>query len=91
MAIVAGVKNGIPVYEYTARQIKQSVVGYGNAQKEQVQAMVVNILKLNKCPMADAADALAGAICHAHAITSLIGMEIGGLKQTKGMSKGRIY
>ena len=91
VAIVVGVKNGIPVYEYTARQIKQSVVGYGNAQKEQVQAMVVNILKLNKCPMADAADALAGAICHAHAITSLIGMEIGGLKQTKGMSKGRIY
>ena len=53
--------------------------------------MVVNVLKMNKCPMADAADALAGAICHAHAITSLIGMEIGGLKQTKGMSKGRIY
>ncbi|MBP3748583.1 crossover junction endodeoxyribonuclease RuvC [Ruminobacter sp.] len=90
-AIVAAVKCGIPVYEYSARQIKQSVVGYGNAQKEQVQAMVVNILRLNRCPMADAADALAGAICHAHAITSLIGMEIGGLKNTRGMSKGRIY
>lgn len=90
-AIVAAVALGVPVYEYSARQIKQSVAGYGNATKEQVQDMVVRILKLGDRPMPDAADALAGAICHAHAITTLIGMELGGLRDTKGMSKGRIY
>lgn len=90
-AIVAAVTNNIPVYEYSARQIKQAVVGYGNAQKAQVQAMVVNILKLDGFPQADAADALAGAICHAYTISSLIGMSIGGLGKTKGNARGRLY
>lgn len=56
----------IPVAEYSARQIKQAVVGYGAADKLQVQQMVRFLLKLESNPPADAADALAVAICHAH-------------------------
>ena len=89
-AICAAVKNNVPVYEYSARQIKQAVVGYGNAQKAQVQAMVTSTLHLSGTPQADAADALAGAICHAYTISSLIGMSIGGVSNTKGSSRGRI-
>ena len=57
----------LPVHEYTALQVKQSVVGYGRATKEQIQAMVKRLLALPAEPSADAADALACAICHAHA------------------------
>ncbi len=57
----------IEVHEYTALQVKQSVVGYGRATKEQIQAMVTRLLRLPGEPSADAADALACAICHAHA------------------------
>lgn len=65
-AIVAATNNGLPVAEYSARQIKQSVVGTGAADKSQVQHMVKSILKLPGTPQADAADALAIALCHAH-------------------------
>ncbi len=65
-AISALVLADLPVAEYTALQIKQSVVGHGKAAKEQVQAMVIRLLNLAGAPSADAADALAGAICHAH-------------------------
>lgn len=65
-AISALVLADLPVAEYTALQIKQSVVGHGKAAKEQVQAMVVRLLNLAGTPSADAADALACAICHAH-------------------------
>ena len=58
---------GLPVAEYTALQIKQSVVGYGRASKEQVQAMMVRLLALPGTPSTDAADALACATSHAHA------------------------
>ncbi|MDA8692295.1 crossover junction endodeoxyribonuclease RuvC, partial [Candidatus Pseudothioglobus singularis] len=57
---------GIPIVDYTANQIKKSVVGRGHASKEQVSFMVQQLLKLNKAPQADAGDALAGAICHAY-------------------------
>ncbi len=58
---------GIPVYEYTPLQIKQSVTGYGRAEKGQIQQMVKMLLGLNAIPKPDdAADALAVAICHAH-------------------------
>jgi crossover junction endodeoxyribonuclease RuvC len=53
------------VYDYTPRMVKQAVVGYGNADKEQVQQMVRVLLQLSKAPSADAADALAVAMCHA--------------------------
>jgi crossover junction endodeoxyribonuclease RuvC len=66
-AIAALVLAKLPVTEYTALQVKQSVVGYGKAKKEQVQEMVARLLKLPGIPGTDAADALACAICHAHA------------------------
>jgi crossover junction endodeoxyribonuclease RuvC len=65
-AICAAVLAGLPVAEYTALQVKQSVVGSGHAKKEQVQHMVRRLLALPGDPAPDAADALACAICHAH-------------------------
>jgi len=65
-AICAAVLAGLPVAEYTALQVKQSVVGQGHAAKEQVQHMVRRLLALPGDPSPDAADALACAICHAH-------------------------
>ncbi len=65
-AICAAVLAGLPVAEYTALQVKQSVVGSGHAKKEQVQQMVKRLLALPGVPGPDAADALACAICHAH-------------------------
>ena len=60
--------NNKPIYEYTPLQVKQGVVGYGRAQKGQVQQMVTSMLKLKEVPKPDdVADALAVAICHAHA------------------------
>lgn len=60
--------NNIPVYEYTPLQVKQGVCGYGRADKAQVQKMVTSFLNLKKVPKPDdVADALAIAICHAHA------------------------
>ena len=56
----------VDVFEYAPREIKQAVVGTGAASKEQVQHMVVSLLQLDGTPSADAADALAAAICHAH-------------------------
>jgi crossover junction endodeoxyribonuclease RuvC len=65
-AIAALVTANLPVAEYTALQVKQAVVGHGKAAKEQVQAMVTRLLDLPGTPSADAADALACAIAHAH-------------------------
>jgi crossover junction endodeoxyribonuclease RuvC len=66
VALLTAAKYTIPIFEYTARHVKKSVVGYGAANKDQVQHMVRAILKLTYTPQADAADALAIAICHAH-------------------------
>ncbi len=71
-AIVAAKFAGLEVYEYSARQVKQSVVGTGAAAKEQVQHMVKSLLKLPANPQADAADALAVALCHGHTQQSLL-------------------
>jgi crossover junction endodeoxyribonuclease RuvC len=65
-AICAAVMHDLPIAEYTALQVKQAVVGNGHARKEQVQEMVKRLLSLAGAPGADAADALACAICHAH-------------------------
>ncbi|WP_404402053.1 crossover junction endodeoxyribonuclease RuvC [Idiomarina seosinensis] len=73
-AIVAAACHELPVAEYSARQIKQAVVGTGAADKTQVQHMVVALLNLSRTPQADAADALAVAICHANADENLIKM-----------------
>jgi crossover junction endodeoxyribonuclease RuvC len=70
-AIAAAVLAGLPVTEYTAGQVKQAVVGGGRAAKAQVQTMVARLLVLPGIPQPDAADALAAAICHAHAATGI--------------------
>ncbi|MBC7752393.1 MAG: crossover junction endodeoxyribonuclease RuvC [Candidatus Saccharibacteria bacterium] len=85
-AMTAVVVKNLSVAEYTARQIKLSVVGYGAAEKEQVQMMVTRLLNLSITPQADAADALACAICHAHAASSNNKML---MLQSTGMSRGR--
>jgi crossover junction endodeoxyribonuclease RuvC len=71
-AIVACVAQDLAVAEYSARQIKQAVVGTGAAAKSQVQHMVKVLLKLPAEPQEDAADALAAALCHAHTQHSMI-------------------
>ena len=63
-AVVAVMQNDLEVVDYSAKQIKQAVVGYGQAGKTQIQHMVRVLLGLNKAPSSDAADALAVAICH---------------------------
>jgi crossover junction endodeoxyribonuclease RuvC len=70
-AIAAAVLAGRAVTEYTAGQVKQAVVGGGRAAKAQVQDMVRRLLALPGVPASDAADALAAAICHAHATSGL--------------------
>ncbi len=84
-AVICGaVSCGLPVSEYTALQIKQAVVGYGKAAKEQVQHMVQRLLMLGSIPGSDAADALACAICHIYSSRGL-----GHLKDTRRRS-GRL-
>ncbi len=63
----AAAQRGLPVVEYTPPEVKQAVVGYGNAEKKQVQYMIQRILGLQEVPKPDdAADALALCVCHAH-------------------------
>ncbi|MCL6459763.1 MAG: crossover junction endodeoxyribonuclease RuvC [Gorillibacterium sp.] len=67
VTILAAVQKGLPIGEYTPMQVKQAVVGYGGADKKQVQEMTRILLKLSAVPKPDdVADALAVAICHAH-------------------------
>jgi len=84
-AIAACVSNDLDVAEYSARQIKQAVVGTGAAKKEQVQHMVKILLKLPAMPQEDAADALAAAICHANTRASLVN-----LSGVSGIRRGRL-
>lgn len=65
-ALLAAVNAGLPVAEYTPLQVKGAVVGYGRADKRQVQQMVKALLGLPEVAQEDASDALAVAICHAH-------------------------
>ncbi|MGH9143512.1 MAG: crossover junction endodeoxyribonuclease RuvC [Vicinamibacterales bacterium] len=68
VAMLAAVEAGVPVFEYTPAEIKRAVVGYGRADKPQVQQMIKLLLGLAEVPSPhDAADALAVAICHVHA------------------------
>ncbi len=66
VAMLVAPLKGLPVHEYSPLEIKQAVVGYGRAEKHQVQQMVKMLLSLPSTPPPDAADALAAAICHAH-------------------------
>jgi crossover junction endodeoxyribonuclease RuvC len=72
VALLCAAQRGLPVAEYAPLSIKSSVVGYGLAKKEQVQFMVARLLNLPELPQpADAADALAIAICHLHTAQTL--------------------
>ncbi len=83
--LLAAKKLQVPVFEYTPKQVKQSVSGYGNASKKQVQEMTRRILNLQSIPKPDdAADALAIAVCHAYSFNSLQY----GLGKTKRQSQG---
>ena len=83
-AICAAVLCGLPVSEYTALQVKQAVVGSGHAAKQQVQDMVRRLLKLPGDPSADAADALACAICHANGGQGLGKLATAGYRMRNG-------
>jgi len=84
-AIVACVEQGLVVHEYTANQVKQATVGKGHAEKQQVQHMVKILLCLDVVPRADAADALAVALCHGHSRTGL-----GRMAGVRGIRRGRL-
>ncbi|MEC8429398.1 MAG: crossover junction endodeoxyribonuclease RuvC [Pseudomonadota bacterium] len=71
-AVVAAVNQELPVFEYEARKVKQSVVGNGGAEKQQMQHMVKTLLKLPASPQEDAADALGVALCHANSQQHLV-------------------
>lgn len=80
VAVLACAKAGLAISEYTPLQIKQALVGYGRADKKQVQAMVKAILNLDEVPKPDdTADAVAAAICHGHS---------GGKKRTLRIKQG---
>ena len=66
VALLAASRSGVPAYEYTPLEVKKAVVGYGQAEKHQVQMMIRAILKLRETLPPDASDALAVAICHAN-------------------------
>lgn len=69
-AIAACAAHGLPVYEYSPRKVKQAVVGFGAASKEQVRKMVMSLLGMEDEPQEDAGDALAIAICHLNSRTT---------------------
>ena len=74
--LLSAEKLGVPVFEYTPMQVKQAVAGYGKAEKRQVMDMTRRLLKMKEIPRPDdAADALALAVCHARAATSLLNTE----------------
>ena len=74
--LLSAEKLGVPIFEYTPMQVKQAVVGFGKAEKKQVMLMTQRLLHMKKLPRPDdAADALAIAICHSRAATSLLNTE----------------
>jgi crossover junction endodeoxyribonuclease RuvC len=80
--LLCATKHGVPVFEYTPLQVKQSVVGYGKAEKNQVMQMVKTLLKLDKLPKPDdVSDALAIAVCHAH--TAGVGRNLNNILLTR--------
>ncbi len=80
---------GLSVAEYSARQVKQSVVGYGAADKKQVQNMVKRLLNISHELQADAADALAIALCHAHSRLSLGAAKVSSSKKPRSWRQYR--
>jgi crossover junction endodeoxyribonuclease RuvC len=85
VAIAACATRDLKIFEYTANQVKQATVGKGHAAKEQVQHMVKVLLCLEQIPQADAADALAVALCHGHSRQGVLRM-----REVSGISRGRL-
>jgi crossover junction endodeoxyribonuclease RuvC len=90
VAIVAAVNQGLPVFEYEAKKVKQAVVGSGAAAKSQVQHMVTTLLKLSSKPQSDAADALAIAICHINTRANLERLAGSAAATTNRFRRGRL-
>ena len=92
VAMLAAVEAGLPVVEYTPTEIKRAVVGYGRAEKQQVQQMVKLILGLSKAPSPhDAADALAVAICHIHSMTPGLSAAVAASPGSRTVTSWRNY
>jgi crossover junction endodeoxyribonuclease RuvC len=92
VAMLAAVEAGVPIVEYTPAEIKRAVVGYGRAEKHQVQQMVKLILGLAALPSPhDAADALAVAICHVHSQRPAAIAESQPVPRTKALTSWRQY
>jgi crossover junction endodeoxyribonuclease RuvC len=91
VAMLAAVEAGLPVVEYTPAEIKRAVVGYGRAEKHQVQQMVKLLLGLSAVPSPhDTADALAVAICHIHSMGPATALAVG-RPATKAATSWRQY
>ncbi len=89
--LLSAVQHDVDIYEYTPMQVKQAVVGYGKAEKHQVQEMVKNILRLNEIPRPDdTADAVALAICHGHSSGSQLSALIAKATENDG-ARGKIF
>ena len=84
VALLVAAQQGLPVFEYSPLEIKNAIVGYGRAEKSQVQMMVRLLLSLPETPTPDdAADALAVAICHSHRSTQTIPLQAGKSRRRK--------
>ena len=89
VAMLAAVEAGVPVFEYTPAEIKRAVVGYGRAEKHQIQHMMKIVLGLDRVPTPhDAADALAIAICHIHSSPPRLSLDRGAASAS-ARSRGR--
>lgn len=84
-AMVACSNQGLPVYEYATRKIKQALTGTGRAEKAQMQHMICTLLQLDRAPSEDAADALSVAVCHAHTTHTLV--KLAGVRSSR---RGRL-
>lgn len=90
--LLAVLRSGISLHAYSPLEIKKAVVGYGRAGKEQVQKMVVTLLKMDRTPLSiDASDALAVAICHLHSSKNYkIASKAGGYEKERNYTTHRI-
>ncbi|HEU4936131.1 MAG TPA: crossover junction endodeoxyribonuclease RuvC [Vicinamibacterales bacterium] len=92
IALLAASEAGLPVVEYTPAEIKRAVVGFGRAEKHQIQQMVKLLLGLETPPSPhDAADALAVAICHVHSATGIVAERAAAHQSRTGLRSWRDY
>jgi crossover junction endodeoxyribonuclease RuvC len=92
VALLAASEAGLPVVEYAPAEIKRAVVGYGRAEKRQVQHMIKLLLGLDAVPSPhDAADALAVAICHVHSATGIVAEKAATIRPASALRSWRDY